>query len=110
MSSKRIFLILSLVCLIVGYPTSPNESTFDEKRLFQSIMSTYEKSVRPCRQVFEPVVVKLGISLTQILDIVCLKRFISSRYCRHKFFYLIQDERNQIMTTNIWLDQVTVLF
>ncbi|CAF4273560.1 unnamed protein product, partial [Rotaria sordida] len=41
--------------------------------------------IRPLKKSSEAVVVKLGISLTQILDI---------------------DERNQIMTTNIWLDQV----
>ena len=42
----------------------------DEQRLFHKIMSTYEKSVRPSRRASDPVVVKLGISLTQIMDIV----------------------------------------
>ncbi|CAF4107067.1 unnamed protein product [Rotaria sordida] len=56
----------------------------DEQRLFYTIMTGYEKAIRPLKKSSEAVVVKLGISLTQILDI---------------------DERNQIMTTNIWLDQ-----
>ncbi|CAF1136037.1 unnamed protein product [Rotaria sp. Silwood1] len=56
----------------------------DEQRLFYTILTAYEKAVRPLKKSSEAVVVKLGITLTQILDI---------------------DERNQIMTTNIWLDQ-----
>ncbi|CAM4961520.1 unnamed protein product [Rotaria socialis] len=58
--------------------------TSDEQRLFYKIMTGYEKAVRPLKKSSQAVVVKLGITLTQILDI---------------------DERNQIMTTNIWLDQ-----
>ncbi|CAF0777559.1 unnamed protein product [Rotaria sordida] len=56
----------------------------DEQRLFYTLLTGYEKAVRPIRKASEAVVVKLGITLTQIMDI---------------------DERNQIMTTNIWLDQ-----
>ena len=42
----------------------------DEQRLFYTIMSGYEKSVRPSRVSSDPVVVKLGISLTLIMDLV----------------------------------------
>ncbi|CAF4330392.1 unnamed protein product, partial [Rotaria sordida] len=56
--------------------------------LFYTIMTGYEKAIRPLKKSSEAVVVKLGISLTQILGIISY------------------DERNQIMTTNIWLDQV----
>ncbi|CAF1480509.1 unnamed protein product [Rotaria sordida] len=59
----------------------------DEQRLFYTIMTGYEKAIRPLKKSSEAVVVKLGISLTQILGIISY------------------DERNQIMTTNIWLDQ-----
>ena len=42
----------------------------DEQRLFYTLMNGYEKSVRPTRKASDPVVVKLGITLTQIMDIV----------------------------------------
>lgn len=42
----------------------------DEQRLFYTIMSGYEKAVRPSKSASDPVVVKLGLSLTQIMDIV----------------------------------------
>ncbi|CAF1234600.1 unnamed protein product [Adineta ricciae] len=56
----------------------------DEQRLFYTLMNGYERAVRPTKKASDAIVVKLGITLTQIMDI---------------------DERNQIMTTNIWLDQ-----
>lgn len=46
----------------------------DEQRLFYKLMMGYEKSVRPVRKASDPVVVKLGITLTQILDIVSNQR------------------------------------
>lgn len=42
----------------------------DEQRLFYTLMTGYEKAVRPTKKASEAVVVKLGITLTQIMDIV----------------------------------------
>ena len=42
----------------------------DEQRLFYTLMNGYEKAVRPIKKASDPVVVKLGITLTQIMDIV----------------------------------------
>jgi hypothetical protein len=42
----------------------------DEQRLFYTLMAGYEKAVRPTKKASDPVVVKLGITLTQIMDIV----------------------------------------
>ncbi|XP_015790530.1 acetylcholine receptor subunit alpha-type acr-16 [Tetranychus urticae] len=58
--------------------------TNDERRLFNYLMRNYEKNVRPVKNAANPIVVRLGITLTQIFDL---------------------DEKNQILTTNIWLDQ-----
>ena len=65
------FVLLSFL-LITRISRSINitDDLSDEQRLFHKIMSTYEKSVRPSRRASEPIVVKLGISLTQIMDIV----------------------------------------
>jgi hypothetical protein len=42
----------------------------DEQRLFYTLMTGYERAVRPTKKSSEAVVVKLGITLTQIMDIV----------------------------------------
>ncbi|GAB1606017.1 neuronal acetylcholine receptor subunit alpha-10-like [Argonauta hians] len=56
----------------------------DEQRLLYKLMDNYDNSVRPVMKASSPVVVHLGITLTQIMDI---------------------DEKNQILTSNVWLDQ-----
>lgn len=61
----------------------PEEMT-EEQRLLYKIMRNYDRSSRPVFHATTPVVIRLGITLTQILDV---------------------DEKNQILTTNVWLDQ-----
>jgi hypothetical protein len=46
----------------------------DEQRLFYTLMTGYEKAVRPTRKASVPINVKLGITLTQIMDIVSYER------------------------------------
>ena len=53
-----------------GYIYNISSEMPDEQRLFHTIMSGYEKSVRPSKKAFDAVEVKLGLSLTQIMDIV----------------------------------------
>jgi hypothetical protein len=72
--------------LAVMIPTPPSPSSLlyggltnitadmpDEQRLFYTLMTGYEKAVRPTKKASEAVVVKLGITLTQIMDIVSNK-------------------------------------
>ena len=63
------FLLVTLLTRM-SRPLNLSAEMPDEQRLFHKIMSTYERSVRPSRRASDPVVVKLGISLTQIMDIV----------------------------------------
>ena len=42
----------------------------DEQRLFYTLMNGYERAVRPTKKASDAIVVKLGITLTQIMDIV----------------------------------------
>lgn len=58
----------------------------DEKRLLRYLMKGYERDVRPVRNASTPIVIQLSITLTQIFDM---------------------DEKNQVLTTIIWLDQVS---
>ncbi|NP_001267772.1 acetylcholine receptor subunit alpha-type acr-16-like precursor [Aplysia californica] len=56
----------------------------DEQRLFRKLLLGYDKNTRPVFNASDPVTIFLGITLTQIFDL---------------------DEKNQVLTTNVWLDQ-----
>lgn len=56
----------------------------DEQRLYKYLMKNYDPNTRPVFNASHPVNVSIGITLTQIFDV---------------------DERNQVISTNIWLDQ-----
>ncbi|PIO62183.1 Cation transporter family protein, partial [Teladorsagia circumcincta] len=56
----------------------------DEQKLLYHLMKDYEKSVRPVRNASHTVTVRLGMTMTNIFDM---------------------DERNQVLTINVWLDQ-----
>ncbi|XP_041375144.1 neuronal acetylcholine receptor subunit alpha-10-like [Gigantopelta aegis] len=62
----------------------PNVRIPDEQKLLYHLMRGYEKSVRPVRNASSPVNIRMGLTLTQILDM---------------------DEKNQVLVTNVWLDQ-----
>uniref|UniRef100_T1JEQ2 Uncharacterized protein n=1 Tax=Strigamia maritima TaxID=126957 RepID=T1JEQ2_STRMM len=57
----------------------------NEYRLMRYLMANYDKSVRPSRNASQSMNVTFGLALTQIIDV---------------------DERNQILTTNCWLNQM----
>lgn len=44
----------------------------EEQRLLYFLLRTYDKSSRPVIKASTPVVIRLGITLTQILDVVVL--------------------------------------
>jgi len=56
----------------------------EESNLLKYLMRDYDREVRPVYDAHQTMVVKVGITLTQIFDM---------------------DEKNQVLTTNIWLDQ-----
>ncbi|CAF3490687.1 unnamed protein product [Adineta steineri] len=56
----------------------------DEQRLLYFLLKNYSNNVRPVRNASLPVPVKLGLTLTQIFDMM---------------------EKNQILVSNVWLDQ-----
>lgn len=60
----------SLTWSVTNETVNSNIYIPDEQRLYQKLMSSYEKAVRPVLRASDPVVVKLGITLTQIMDVV----------------------------------------
>lgn len=57
----------------------------EEQRLLYFLLRTYDKSSRPVIKASTPVVIRLGITLTQILDVVVLI-LISSFYLYKNVF------------------------
>ncbi|CAN9498440.1 unnamed protein product [Ophioblennius macclurei] len=55
-----------------------------EDRLFRRLFSGYSRWTRPAHNVSHVVIVKFGLSIAQLIDV---------------------DEKNQMMTTNVWLKQ-----
>lgn len=76
----RLFLVTQFFVSLL----SADENEF---RLTKYLLADYDKSVRPSRNASEPMNVTFGLALTQIIDV---------------------DERNQILTTNCWLNQMWI--
>jgi len=63
----------------------------DEKKLIKSLLSNYERVGligRPVKNTSEQIKVKYGLNLIQILDL---------------------DEKDQVLTTNVWCRYVSML-
>ena len=43
----------------------------EEKVLLRALMDGYERDVRPVRNASRPILIQVGITLTQIFDMVC---------------------------------------
>lgn len=75
-------LLLAALLTSAGVSVRGDEA---EYRLTRYLMSNYDKSVRPSLKATMPLNITFGLALTQIIDV---------------------DERNQILTTNCWLNQM----
>ena len=51
------------------------EQTNDERRLFNYLMRNYDSTVRPVLNASSPINIRLGITLTQIFDLVGVQLF-----------------------------------
>ncbi|XP_063590559.1 acetylcholine receptor subunit alpha-like [Penaeus indicus] len=76
---RRLRGILFLAVLITGACGNP-----DAKRLYDDLLSNYNKLVRPVINVTDPLEVKIKLKLSQLIDV---------------------NLKNQIMTTNLWVEQ-----
>ena len=57
------------------------------KRLYDDLLHDYNRLIRPVSNFTETLTVRLGLKLSQLIDV---------------------DLKNQVMTTNVWVDQVAV--
>ncbi|CAF2028460.1 unnamed protein product [Rotaria magnacalcarata] len=83
-TSIIILLIFHIYWCFIGVVVIANP---DAKRLYEELIQirAYNKLIRPVKHNSERLTVYLGLRLTQLLDV---------------------DEKNQIMTTNVWLKQL----
>ncbi|XP_035894998.1 neuronal acetylcholine receptor subunit alpha-7 isoform X6 [Anopheles stephensi] len=75
-------LYLIVLCLLVIYIKDSLQGPH-EKRLLNNLLATYNTLERPVANESDPLEVKFGLTLQQIIDV---------------------DEKNQILTTNAWLN------
>ena len=82
------------------------------------LLKNYDPSARPVYNASNTVSVAFGIALTQLSDMVRFERIKKGLVDQSfgndqekKFFFVrFQDEKNQVLTTNIWLEQVRESF
>ena len=64
--------LISLLLILLSYSGGPAmvRCNPDAKRLYDEILSGYNKLVRPVRNVTDPVTVKVKLKLSQLIDVV----------------------------------------
>ncbi|XP_065567236.1 acetylcholine receptor subunit alpha-like isoform X2 [Artemia franciscana] len=80
--SNRILLIFTGINFINNV-----HGNSDAKRLYDDLLSNYNKLVRPVKNVSDPLKVEIKLKLSQLIDV---------------------NLKNQIMTTNLWVEQYWV--
>ncbi|XP_037079403.1 acetylcholine receptor subunit alpha-L1-like [Pollicipes pollicipes] len=86
-SARLVLLLLSWNLPANGQPEVPQDGRLqnnEEKKLMDFIVRGYDPDVRPLLNASHSISIQLGITLTQIFDM---------------------GEKNQVLTTNVWLDQ-----
>jgi len=77
---KHIFLLANIVCFIIGGCNGNPHA----KRLYDDLLNNYNRLIRPVLNDTDTLTVKLGLKLSQLIDV---------------------DLKNQVMTTNVWVEQ-----
>ena len=70
--------------MLLGADANPHA-----KRLYDDLLHDYNRLIRPVSNFTETLTVRLGLKLSQLIDV---------------------DLKNQVMTTNVWVDQVSGLW
>lgn len=119
MSQHRKVHILSFLYLFLFYATVPTvcAGNPDAKRLYDDLLSNYNKLVRPVVNVTDALTVRIKLKLSQLIDVVRdLKIFRSvmdgsMKHALMRTFPFLasqtseQNLKNQIMTSNLWVEQ-----
>ncbi|XP_043676922.1 acetylcholine receptor subunit alpha-like 1 [Vespula pensylvanica] len=72
----------AISCLVVSFPGA--SANPEAKRLYDDLLSNYNRLIRPVGNNSDRLTVKMGLRLSQLIDV---------------------NLKNQIMTTNVWVEQ-----
>lgn len=70
--TRASLLCLSLLVALTSL-SSVSASSYDAKRLYEDLLTGYNRLIRPVGNNTEKLIVYMGLKLTQILDVVCTK-------------------------------------
>lgn len=84
----------------------------DAKRLYDDLLSNYNRLIRPVSNNTKTVLVKLGLRLSQLIDLVSVLIIIYNQieFNQRMLRFLPQNLKDQILTTNVWLEHVSLMF
>jgi hypothetical protein len=88
--SALLTFVLTLLCFSGPYPPVVDGGNPDAKRLYDDLLSNYNKLVRPVVNVSEAVTVMLKLKLSQLIDVVSHIQIIISRHQKPFFFGNVQ--------------------
>ncbi|XP_063993392.1 acetylcholine receptor subunit alpha-like 1 [Diachasmimorpha longicaudata] len=78
------FLAMALAISLFTVPLPSASANPDAKRLYDDLLSNYNRLIRPVGNNSDRLTVKMGLRLSQLIDV---------------------NLKNQIMTTNVWVEQ-----
>uniref|UniRef100_T1IUC4 Uncharacterized protein n=1 Tax=Strigamia maritima TaxID=126957 RepID=T1IUC4_STRMM len=81
----KVVLALLVIVLLSIPALAVMSANPDAKRLYDDLLSKYNRLIRPVGNNSEKITVKMGLKLSQLIDL---------------------NLKNQIMTTNVWVEQV----
>lgn len=130
-STFNMILWLKIITVLVIHLLTQRDITVagnpDAKRLYDDLLSNYNRLIRPVSNNTQTVLVKLGLRLSQLIDLVSsiswpiqsnIFQYVNRNRIENKlnffrwfhfffFSFLKQNLKDQILTTNVWLEHVS---
>lgn len=92
----------------MGEGQEPLEANRYAKTLYDDLMSNYNRLIRPVINLADTLEVRVGLRLSQLIGVV---KFVNTLIFIRLFIsnfipFTLQNLKNQVMTTNLWVEQV----
>ena len=104
---NKMIIFYKILIIILASTAIIKKSNCDywEYKLVHDLYDGYDPSIRPSFHHNSSLNVTFGLALVQIIDVVSF----SKNQIKFGLKFPIQDERNMIVTTNCWLNQVILI-
>lgn len=83
------------VLLMISFPKL-SYSNPDAKRLYDDLLSNYNRLIRPVSNNTDTVLVKLGLRLSQLIELVSILIFFLGSFSLNNLFFYLEFERSNI--------------